>query len=72
MDPNVNSAVFKAFIAVYQEQSLRQERFQQEERIRQAKKAISEALDAMYEKLNVFDGYDAEGYLECYNLEMTN
>ena len=26
----------------------------------------------MYEKLNVFYGYDAEGDLECYKLEMKN
>ena len=34
--------------------------------------AISEALDAVYEKVSVFDGYDAEGYLGYYKSEMKN
>ena len=32
--------------------------------------AVFAALNAVYEKQSIFDGYDAEGYLGCYESEM--
>ena len=34
--------------------------------------AIEEALQAMYEQKNIYDGYDPDGYLQCFEAEMKN
>ena len=36
------------------------------------KEAVDRALDAVYEEWNTFQGYDPQGYLEYYKVEMTS
>ena len=55
--------------AEFKEIAERFRRFEEEERIA---KAIESAKQLVYDKLNIFDGYDPEGYLGCYETEMKN
>ena len=32
--------------------------------------AMEEALQAVYEQKNIYDGYDPKGYLQCFEAEM--
>ena len=57
MDPNMNAINFNTFVAAFQDQSRGQERFQQEEQIWQAKKAI-------FEKLGQFDGKNITRFIK--------
>ena len=78
MDPDMNAINFNTFVAAFQDQSRRQERFQQEERIWQAKKAVSKKLGRfdgknitrlikIYKQIMEDNGVNKDDYMENFN-----
>ena len=51
----------QGYLQVLETKQIQQERLDE---------AAGRALNAVYEKWNTFQGYDPQGYLECYKAEM--
>ena len=78
MDLDMNAINFNTFVAAFQDQSRRQEHFQQEEQIWQAKKTMSEKIGRFdgknitrfiktYEQIMEDDGVNEDDYIENFN-----
>lgn len=57
---------------LYAEMKELEEQFGRIEEEKRIQEAVEIAVQLVYERVNIFDGYDLEGYLGCYETEMKN